>query len=225
MKIKKILLYSFFGIFLVILTSCSIQATDEDIKKNIQSSFDSNFPGEDIRVLSFITTPIGGNNYSGILRTNENGELFEYHVDVLINGLMFEWEIIDDGQSPATDMPVSPGGLQNTSKEKEESHDLKSYLRKNTFTINGNGNVSFNFNSMSNQGQIQISGNGNTLLGKCSLMESGFYIDDLVVVSGNFDASNNNGSFGNFIINPDGSFNGVLMDRNGNSRNYRFVPK
>ena len=109
--------------------------------------------------------------------------------------------------------------MQNDDKEE---FDIVKHLRGNSFTLNGNGNVSFNVFSSGN-GSIMISGNGNTLEGTIIITSnSSFSVRDLLVTGGNYDASNNRGSSGSFMVNSSGDFSGTLRDRNGNSSNVTF---
>jgi hypothetical protein len=104
----------------------------------------------------------------------------------------------------------------------KEKFDIAKHLKGNSFTLNGNGNVNFNIFSSEN-GSIMINGNGNRLEGTIKITSnSSFSVRDLLVTGGNYDATNNRGSNGVFIVNSNGDLSGTLRDRNGNSRSITF---
>lgn len=99
--------------------------------------------------------------------------------------------------------------------------NLKDYLRQENFSLNGNGDVSFQFNSIRKNGVIIVSGGGFRMEGDVKLIgNKGFEVSDYRVVSGNVDASNNQGSFGSFYLKGDGDLEGELKDMKGNKRHY-----
>ena len=100
--------------------------------------------------------------------------------------------------------------------------DISKHLSGNSFSLNGNGSVSFNVFSNGN-GSIMINGNGNTLEGTINITSnSSFSVRDLVATGGNYDASNNSGSYGTFVVSSNGDLSGSLSDRNGNSSYVTF---
>ena len=110
----------------------------------------------------------------------------------------------------------------DTQNENKEEFDITKHLRGNSFSLNGNGNVSFNVFSSGN-GSIMINGNGNRLEGTIRITSnSSFSVRGLLVTGGNYDASNNRGSSGSFMVNSNGDLSGTLRDRNGNSRSVTF---
>jgi hypothetical protein len=48
-----------------------------------------------MKIESFMLTHKGGNEYSGILETIEDGESFKYTVQVIYDGDNMTWEIVD----------------------------------------------------------------------------------------------------------------------------------
>lgn len=92
--------------------------------------------------------------------------------------------------------------------------ETSNYIIKNSpFNFDSSGTVSF-FSSS----RISIYGNGKTLYGTWTVSSNNkVRINDLRVVSGNFDATNNHGANGYLFINCNGSLSGNLYDRNRNT--------
>lgn len=84
-----------FLIQLALLSSCNFNSEtnhlQDEVLKDIKAKIENQ--GEDIRVKSFVLTHISGNEYTGVLETIENGEIFTYNVNVISDGNSFVWEI------------------------------------------------------------------------------------------------------------------------------------
>ena len=94
---KLVLLKRYLSIlFLVFLFSCKL-STDEladEVKISMNETWkEAGITG--IKIESFMLTHKGGNEYSGILETDEDGESFTYSVDVIYDGENMQWEIAD----------------------------------------------------------------------------------------------------------------------------------
>lgn len=218
------------GIVFFALISCSNIVTERDVLRDISANIRQNYNDSDMKAVSFEMEHISGNNYTGVLQTIEEGAVYYYDVDVVIEGGMFMWEIKDNGSSDENTFDSFYDINDTESLEYEEpkepvSIDLKEYLRKTQFTLSGNGTVTFTFNSYSDDGSVFIGGNGSTLNGKCSVNSNLLYIEELRVTTGYFDATNNSGSSGVFFLLEDGSLKGSLNDRNGNKQELNILPK
>ena len=81
---------------LFISTSCSL-STDE-LAEEVKMSMEETWKKEGvtgIKIESFMLTHKGGNEYSGILETTEEGESIKYTVQVIYDGENVNWEIIE----------------------------------------------------------------------------------------------------------------------------------
>lgn len=172
------------------------------------------------------------NNYSGTLETIENGESFSYPVKVVVYGDEFEWEIVDDNLSEDKNQIIEEiEGISTSENYCSLSNDeFLKYLTKTNFNINGNGSVYFSktFDYSSNmwkEGKVTISGGGQSVSGMYSIIgKNTVYLEDVMAVSGIYDASNNNGSSGAFTMDCEGNLSGSLSDGN-NIRDYIFYAK
>ena len=96
---KKIIKNLSKGVFILMLffaTSCSLSTNElaEEVKVSMNETWEKEgITG--IKIESFILTHKGGNEYSGILETNEEGEKFKYTVEVIYDGENMQWEIIE----------------------------------------------------------------------------------------------------------------------------------
>jgi len=116
--------------------------------------------------------------------------------------------------------PANYSTNNNASSKKPKDYcslsrsETNNYITKNSpFTLGSSGRVSFSSNS-----QITLSGSGKTLYGTWNVsMGNVIRINNLKVVSGSFDASNNYGVSGSLSIDCNGDISGNLYDRNGNS--------
>ena len=93
--ILKGLSTSLFIVVLLFITSCNLSTSElaEEVKASMEETWD-NEGLTGIKIESFMLTHKGGNEYSGILNTNEDGEKFTYSVDVIYDGENMQWEII-----------------------------------------------------------------------------------------------------------------------------------
>ena len=94
--IIKNLIKSLVILMLLFSTSCSLSTND--LAKEVQISIQETWKNEGlegVKIESFLLTHKGGNEYSGILETNEEGEKFKYTVQVIYDGENMQWEIIE----------------------------------------------------------------------------------------------------------------------------------
>lgn len=75
----------------VFLTACT-PSTDE-LAAEVRSDIESRLDGQGITITSFLLSHRGGNEYAGILETQEPLGQFTYAVDVVYDGRSFTWEI------------------------------------------------------------------------------------------------------------------------------------
>jgi hypothetical protein len=96
---KKKLLYLF---LLFIVLSCNDSSVSKekltsevrnDINVELQKRASSN--GISLTINSFVLLHKEGKEYSGILKTIEEGEEYTYQVDVTVDGNSFIWKIIE----------------------------------------------------------------------------------------------------------------------------------
>ena len=90
-----------FGLLLsvALLIGCSPSTEDlaKDVRANISKQFEDQFPGQ-IEIISLDLVHKGGNEYTGILETNEPNGKFTYAVDVVSDGERFSWELRNPGR-------------------------------------------------------------------------------------------------------------------------------
>lgn len=96
---KKIIKNLGKGVFILMLlfaTSCSLSTNElaEEVKISMNETW-KNEGVSGIKIESFLLTHKGGNEYTGILETNEEGEKFKYTVQVIYDGENMQWEIIE----------------------------------------------------------------------------------------------------------------------------------
>ena len=94
--IIRILSKTIIIIMLLFATSCRLSTSElaEEVKISMQETW-KNEGISGIKIESFILTHKGGNEYSGILEANEEGEKFNYTVQVIYDGENMQWEIIE----------------------------------------------------------------------------------------------------------------------------------
>jgi hypothetical protein len=82
---------------LCFVTSCSLSTNElaEEVKISMQETWE-NEGVTGIEIESLILTHKGGNEYSGILETEEEGIRFTYSVEVIYDGDNFKWEIVEE---------------------------------------------------------------------------------------------------------------------------------
>jgi hypothetical protein len=224
--------------FLGSCTSTDTEALAADVKLNIIDYLrsDGDFNTE---VKSLTLTKVSENKYNGILTTNEYGSLYAYEVVVTTNGDIFSWQILDkttsserveemtyeeaveDYYEEDAEMDWEEDYTSSSVSESQSYCNLSAnsffeFLTSNNFTLNGNGSVRFSrrydfARDHYVEGDITISGSGTSLKGKYEVMNgSMIYISDLSVVSGYFDASNNEGSSGAASVDCNGNLSGTL---------------
>lgn len=94
--ILKTISLSFLMIIALSLSSCRMSTNE--LAEKVKISMQETWSKEDvtgIKIENFTLTHKGGNEYSGLLETDENGENFKYTVEVIYDGENMKWEIID----------------------------------------------------------------------------------------------------------------------------------
>lgn len=96
---KKIIKNLSKGVFILMLffaTSCSLSTNElaEEVKISMNETW-KNEGVTGIKIESFLLTHKGGNEYTGLLETNEDGEKFKYTVQVIYDGENMQWEIVE----------------------------------------------------------------------------------------------------------------------------------
>jgi hypothetical protein len=87
------------GKVLVILMVClfsSCKLSTKELSEEVKKSMIETWQKEGvtgIQIESFMLTHKGGNEYSGLLETNEEGESFKYNVNVTYDGENMQWKI------------------------------------------------------------------------------------------------------------------------------------
>ena len=87
----------FAGMCLLLAVAC--KPSTKDVEQKIRSSIEetlkdkSEEKGIDIKVVDFTLTPTEGDNYTGVLKTNESGKDFTYDVDVTAKDDELKWHI------------------------------------------------------------------------------------------------------------------------------------
>lgn len=69
--------------------------SSDDLEQEVKKSMVEKFEGEHIRIKNFGLVHEAGNEYSGILDTDEENGSFTYKVKVIYDGSSFAWEIVD----------------------------------------------------------------------------------------------------------------------------------
>jgi hypothetical protein len=96
---KKIIKNLSKGVFILMLffaTSCSLSTNElaEEVKISMNETW-KNEGVTGIKIESFHLTHKGGNEYTGLLETNEDGGKFKYTVQVIYDGENMQWEIVE----------------------------------------------------------------------------------------------------------------------------------
>lgn len=91
-NVKSILLAAALA-FSPVLAGCSLST--EDLAEEVQASMEEKLEGEGIEIKSFMLSHRGGNEYKGILETEERHGVFTYSVEVIYDGSNFSWEIVN----------------------------------------------------------------------------------------------------------------------------------
>ena len=95
---KKIIKNLGKGVFILMLffaTSCSLSTNELAEEVKISMNETAKNEGVNMKIESLLLTHKGGNEYTGILETNEEGEKFKYTVQVIYDGENMQWEIIE----------------------------------------------------------------------------------------------------------------------------------
>lgn len=83
------------------LFSCNGLVSKEKLAEKVKSDINSEFSkkasasGISYSIKSFDLLHKGGKEYSGILKTTEDGEEFTYQVDVSVDGDSYMWKIVE----------------------------------------------------------------------------------------------------------------------------------
>ena len=78
----------------VIATSCSLSTNDlaAEVEKDMKEN--EHFKTNSVKIKSLILTKKSGNEYNGVLETQEPGGTFTYVVEVIYDGNNMTWRII-----------------------------------------------------------------------------------------------------------------------------------
>jgi len=85
----------------VILISCNAGISTDKLASKVKGEINAEFKkkassaGVSYTINSFDLLHKGGKEYSGILKTTEDGEEFTYNVDVTVDGDKYIWKIIE----------------------------------------------------------------------------------------------------------------------------------
>ena len=96
MKIKSALAL-FAGMCLLLAVAC--KPSTKDLEKKVRTDIEETLnkkaeeKGIVLKVVDFTLTPKEGDNYTGVLKTSENGRDFTYDVDVKLEGDEVKWQI------------------------------------------------------------------------------------------------------------------------------------
>lgn len=84
----------FFTVLCLTLIACRLST--DDLAKEVQASIEETLKTDSsgIKITSFVLTQKGGNEYAGVLDTDESGNKFTYNVEVIYDGKNMKWEII-----------------------------------------------------------------------------------------------------------------------------------
>ena len=104
-KVKTVVLFvAVCGSFLINPLATKVQAgifgpskaeLANEVKSDIIETFKANSDTSSIRVVDLALVHNGGNIYSGILTTVENGSRVKHSIKVVCDGESFQWEIED----------------------------------------------------------------------------------------------------------------------------------
>ena len=79
------------AMLLVAMTACA--PSTEDLTKDVRASMESKFTPKGITVKSLVLTKKGGNEYAGVLETQEPNGAFTYTVEVISDGKTMTWKV------------------------------------------------------------------------------------------------------------------------------------
>lgn len=71
-------------------TGCSVST--EQLTRDVRASMEAKFTPKGIKVRSLVITKKGGNEYSGVLETQEPNGTFTYAVDIVSDGKNITWQ-------------------------------------------------------------------------------------------------------------------------------------
>ena len=72
-------------------TGCSIST--EDLTRNVRKNMEEKYTPKGIQIRSLLLTKKGGNEYTGVLETQEPNGQFTYNVEVVCDGKNFTWQV------------------------------------------------------------------------------------------------------------------------------------
>lgn len=202
--------------------------------------------------VGILTTREGGDLFSYEITVNLYGDLFEWEILAPSSNEDIEdsytdenveevFEEAEEADSYTSEEAEVYSGNSEDYYDKNSATEVKNYcnlsanaffefLTSNNFTLNGSGSVKFSrrydySREQYVEGDITISGSGTSLIGKYEVMNgSMIYISDLSVISGYFDASNNEGSSGAASVDCNGNLLGTLSE-GYNSTDLRILLK
>ena len=99
-----------------------------------------------------------------------------------------------------------------------EREDIISYIESHTFSYGGNGSVTFT------GGVVTVNGGRATLSGEYDKISDKSISYKLQAIYGDFDASNNRGSYGTFYLNPNGTLTQKISD-GVSTKTYTLTPE
>lgn len=72
-------------------TACSIST--EELTKQVRASMETKFTPQGITIKSLVLTKKAGNEYAGVLETQEPNGAFTYTVEVISDGKNMTWQV------------------------------------------------------------------------------------------------------------------------------------
>jgi len=86
----------FFVVLMLALSLSACSPSTEDIAREVRANIEEYFSEDSgVEVREFNLVHKGGNEYRGILKTKEPAGEFTYSVEVIYDGNMFSWKVID----------------------------------------------------------------------------------------------------------------------------------
>lgn len=72
-------------------TACSVST--ESLTQQVRSKLEETYKAKGIQIKSFLLTKKGGNEYTGVLETQEPSGAFTYKVEVVCDGKNITWQV------------------------------------------------------------------------------------------------------------------------------------
>jgi hypothetical protein len=101
---------------IIVICSCQSGGSTNDLQSQVRAEIEKSLQkkGINLQVTSFVLTHISGNEYAGILVTNEEGIEYTYPVNVIYDGETYLWEI-----------PPTEGSVNSEENVQETIDDIK----------------------------------------------------------------------------------------------------